>query len=681
MLPDKDKTKEQLINELTELRQRAAELEALETQHKRVEEELRESEERHRALVDVAAKSGEAMAIVQDTEDTQGAIVFLNEEFVTMLGYSREELLTKPFRDFIPPDSLRTAEDRYRRRQKGEDVPSRYEVMVLRKDGTAVPVDVALGTMLYQGKIATVAFCRDITERKRVEEALRESRRRYLDLVNFLPQTIFELDERGNLTFANRQGTLAFGYTLDDVKKGLTDEQMFIPENRDRVVENRQRILNGKELGGIEYTALRKDGSMFPAMLFYVPISRDDKIVGLRGILIDITERKQAEEALRESEERYRALVNLGGTVGEAVVMLQDTEQGNAIQTFVSDEWPRITGYSREELLSMSFFDLLHPRYRQASLERHGKKMRGAIMPGLFEMSIIREDGTEVPIELTSAYTTYKGERANVAFIRDITERKRAEEREKELQQELNLSSRLASVGELAAGLAHELNNPLTGIIGFSERLLRKSTSQETSRDLERIHSEAQRAAKVVDNLRTFARRPPPQREYLDINETLGRTLELSAYELRTGNIELTVELTPDLPKIIADFGQIQQVFLNIILNAEQAITEANGGGKLTIKTEKRQGCVRISFADDGPGISAEHFDKLFGPFFTTRWEQGGTGLGLSVCHGIVAEHGGRIYAKSQPGKGATFFVELPVAPERIDESKVAEEEPVRSRR
>jgi len=201
-------------------------------------------------------------------------------------------------------------------------------------------------------------------------------------------------------------------------------------------------------------------------------------------------------------------------------------------------------------------------------------------------------------------------------------------------------------------------------MIGFSQRLLRKSTDEATSRDLERIHNEAQRAAKVVQNLLTFARRHEAKKEYADINDILGRALELRAYELRTSNIELAVELAPDLPKVMADFQQMQEVFLNIILNAEQAMTEAKGGGKLAIKTKKTKDNIRICFTDDGPGIPAEHLDRLFDPFFTTREEKGGTGLGLSVCHGIVTEHGGRIYAKSKPGKGATFFVELPLTAE-----------------
>jgi signal transduction histidine kinase len=239
---------------------------------------------------------------------------------------------------------------------------------------------------------------------------------------------------------------------------------------------------------------------------------------------------------------------------------------------------------------------------------------------------------------------------------------KAIEEREKQLQEELDRSRRLASVGELAAGVAHEINNPLTGIIGFSERLLKKSTNEETSRDLGRIHSEAQRIAKVVENLLAFTRRREPNKQHAGVNDILQRTLALRAYELKTGNIEVVTNLAPNLPEVMVDSHQIQGVFLNIVLNAEQAMTEAHGGGKLRIKTRQIEDCIRVSFTDDGLGIPAEHLNKLFDPFFTTRWEKGGTGLGLSACHSIVTEHGGKINAKSQPGKGATFIIEFPLA-------------------
>jgi signal transduction histidine kinase len=257
---------------------------------------------------------------------------------------------------------------------------------------------------------------------------------------------------------------------------------------------------------------------------------------------------------------------------------------------------------------------------------------------------------------------------------RELAERKQAEEREKKLQQELYLSSRLAAIGELAAGVAHEINNPLTGIIGFSERLLRKSTDEKVRQDSERIHSEAQRAAKIVQNLLTFARRHESKKEYSNINDILQKTLELRAYELKTSNIEVVTDLAPSLTKTKANFQQIEEVFLNIIINAERAIIETKREGKLTIQTQEVGDYIRVSFTDNGPGIPAEHLDKLFDPFFTTRGERGGTGLGLSICHGIVVEHGGRIYARSELGQGATFIVELPVITEEVEKSEIAEE-------
>ena len=268
-----------------------------------------------------------------------------------------------------------------------------------------------------------------------------------------------------------------------------------------------------------------------------------------------------------------------------------------------------------------------------------------------------------------------------IVVLRDVSERKQAEQRERLLQQELDLSARLASIGRLVSGVAHEINNPLTGIMGFSQRLLKKSTDEEVRIPLERIHNEAQRAAKVVQNLLTFARNHKPKKENLDVNDIVKKTLELRAYELRTNNIEVVTDLATNLPKIMADFYRIQEVFLNIILNAEQAMTEAKSRGRLSIKTEEMKGCVRISFTDDGRGISAEDLDRIFDPFFTTREERGGTGLGLSVCHGVVVEHGGRIYAERKLGKGITFLVELPMRSEELDKNKVADEEPGRRSR
>ncbi len=371
--------------------------------------------------------------------------------------------------------------------------------------------------------------------------------------------------------------------------------------------------------------------------------------------------RKQAEQVVRESEERYRALVHLGAEVGESIVMLQDNEQGLAIQTFVNDEWPRITGYSREELITMSFFDLVHPEYREASVEGHRRKMAGESIPGVFELLIIRKDGTEVAVELTSAHTTFKGKRATVAYIRDITERKQAEAERKELEQRAQLASRLAAVGEMTSGIAHEINNPLTSIIGFAQLVMDRNIPDDIRKDIGVIYSEAQRTAEVVKSLLAFARKHAPVRQPTDINGIINGVLELRAYEHRVNNIQVNTRFDPKLPETVVDYFQMQQVFLNIILNGETTMLEAHNKGTLTITTQKVNSTIKISFTDDGSGIAKENLSRIFDPFFTTREVGKGTGLGLSICYGIVAEHGGRIYARSKLGKGATFVVELPI--------------------
>jgi C4-dicarboxylate-specific signal transduction histidine kinase len=226
------------------------------------------------------------------------------------------------------------------------------------------------------------------------------------------------------------------------------------------------------------------------------------------------------------------------------------------------------------------------------------------------------------------------GEDEVLLILGDVTEERAKQER-------LYLTDRLASIGEMAAGIAHELNNPLTGVIG--------------------IYNEAQRAAAVLKHLLTFARKHTAERKAVQINAVVEDVLSLRAYEHKVNNIRVTTRFDNHLPEIIADLFQIQQVFINIVLNAEQAMMAAHKEGTLTITTERVGGNIKVSFSDDGPGISPENMRKLFLPFFTTKEVGEGTGLGLSISYGIVTNHGGRIYAQSELGKGATFVVELPV--------------------
>jgi signal transduction histidine kinase len=256
----------------------------------------------------------------------------------------------------------------------------------------------------------------------------------------------------------------------------------------------------------------------------------------------------------------------------------------------------------------------------------------------------------------------------NARLYRDLEDQMRAL---KVAQARLVQSEKLAAVGELVAGVAHELNNPLTSIIGFAHLLQQADLDDQSQADLERISVQAQRAAGIVAGLLDFARQRPPKQKPIQINAIILGALELLAYELRTNNIEHSTNLFPDLPLIMADPYQLQQVFVNLTNNACQAMNNANGGGHLTITSEfgpstfidqgaRTEPVIRVIIQDDGPGIRPDTQSFIFDPFFTTRPEREGMGLGLSICHGIVSEHGGHIWAESEPGRGAIFFVELP---------------------
>jgi nitrogen-specific signal transduction histidine kinase/CheY-like chemotaxis protein len=241
-----------------------------------------------------------------------------------------------------------------------------------------------------------------------------------------------------------------------------------------------------------------------------------------------------------------------------------------------------------------------------------------------------------------------------IHVCKDVTE-------ERQMREQLLQSEKMAAVGGLVSGVAHELNNPLTGVVGFSELLLKNQQDPALKKSLQRIHDEANRAARIVGNLLTFARKHRPESVMVNINAVLEKTLDLRAYELRVNKIKVVSELAPDLPRTLADPNQLLQVFMNIITNAEQAMRDAHGKGTLTIRSIPAGDVIRVEIQDDGPGIAAQHIKKIFDPFFTTKPVGKGTGLGLSICHGILKEHGGTIEAASTPGQGTTLSIALPI--------------------
>ena len=301
------------------------------------------------------------------------------------------------------------------------------------------------------------------------------------------------------------------------------------------------------------------------------------------------------------------------------------------------------------------------PAARAAFLER--LQSDGAVVDYLLRMR--RVDGAPVWVEVT-AHTERNGPRAMqlVALVRDVSERKKLDDQSRDLYQQLLQAEKMAALGQTISGVAHELNNPLATILSWAERLTDKPLEATTRRGVEVILGEADRAARIVRNLLTLARKRQSTRTMIDVNQVVAETLALRAYEHQRTNIAVMTALAAGLPRIFADGHQIQQVLLNLIINAEQAMLTVNGRGSIVARTwhDVERELVVLEVSDDGPGVPVDMRTKIFDPFFTTKGVGEGTGLGLTVAYAIVQEHGGQIRVDSHPVRGASFIVELPVS-------------------
>jgi signal transduction histidine kinase/CheY-like chemotaxis protein len=304
----------------------------------------------------------------------------------------------------------------------------------------------------------------------------------------------------------------------------------------------------------------------------------------------------------------------------------------------------------------------LDPQSRDALIERLGTD--GAVSDYLLRLK--RADGMPVWVELTARAEApdETGELRVEALMRDVSERKKLDDETRDLYHQLLQAEKMAALGQTISGVAHELNNPLATILSWAERLSQKPTNDDAvRRGLETILNESERAARIVRNLLTFARKRQTTRAMVDINHVVRETLALRAYDQRVSNISVLDALAAGLPLVFADGYQVQQVLLNLIINAEQAMLSAHGRGVLVVRSwhDADRETVILEINDDGPGVPEEVQPKIFDPFFTTKEVGQGTGLGLTVAYAIVQEHGGRIRLESRPQRGASFFVELPV--------------------
>ena len=629
------------------------------TERRRIEEALRESEAHYRLLADNATD-------VIWTVDLDMRLTYISPSVTYLLGYSVEEAMGKSMEEVFTPASFEVAmkvlagEMAVENTKQKDPARSRtLQIDLNRKDGSIVPVELNC-TFLREsdGRPAEVlVIARDITERKRAEEQLRHSEEHFRSLIENAQDVILILNTDGSVRYESPSFKRLLGLTSADqiVSKPFQlvhpDDMLYAAELLDQLMQNPGVSIHS------EVRVRNKDGAWRTLEVVGTNLLGNPAVAGIVANLRDITERKHAEEALRESEERLRALVE---NAPEAITAYD--LDGTVIDTNKKAE--ELTGYSREELVGKNIFELgvIPEDYVPRSTKALAKTTRG-VEARPFEFELIRKDGARISIDARTMLVERKGKVETICIARDITERKKAEEERKKMGQQLQLAGRLAAVGELAAGVAHELNNPLAAVQAFAQFLADRADLDEPMKsDVETIYREAQRASRITGSLLSFARRHKLEKQLISINETIEKSLELHAYRMKLSNIEVVMELAPDLPMTMADSDQMHQVFVNIITNAEQAMTAAHGRGRLCVKTQSVGGMIRIAFADNGPGISEDNLKRIFDQFFTTKDVGKGTGLGLSICYGIVEEHGGRLYTRSKLGKGATFVVELPIA-------------------
>jgi PAS domain S-box-containing protein len=486
---------------------------------------------------------------------------------------------------------------------------------------------------------------RDITEQKKAQARLIESERRYREHVEDIGDIVYLLDKDRKIKYINNLLAQQVGRTVD-ARNPKDFREIVTPGSYARVEGLLERGGNseGKRIFEIELAGPGNREKIFEVS--EKTIMDGGRVSEIHGIGRDITDRKRAEKEQKESEERYRELVeNI-----DDIVYVTDAS-GNII--FLNKAFERISGYTRQEMLKKNYMDILTPESLIDVLHLF-KKQEGGYDPGIFEMSFFDKKGAIKTIEVREKHIR-KGKRLLEVhgLGRDITEKRM-------IEQQLLQAEKLSAVGTMISGVAHELNNPLTSIIGNAQLIAQKDVPEDIKRKLKVILKESIRSSKIVAGLLAFAREHRPEQRMIDINNILSESIRLREYDFKVSNIEIQMLLSDGLPETYADPYQIQQVFINLINNARDALTGREKSA-LIIRTYNKNGSIVVEFEDNGLGISREHINKIFDPFFTTKETGKGTGLGLSMAYGIVKKHGGDITVDSRIHVGTRFTVTIPI--------------------
>lgn len=491
-------------------------------------------------------------------------------------------------------------------------------------------------------RVSVIGWARDITVQHKAEI-------RFAELFQSLREGIFFSTPDGQILDANPALVRILGYeSKEDLLSHNFREMYYEPAERDAILQEfeqrgfiRDRIV----------TFRRKDGALVHC-LASVFILRDasGRMSRIQGALIDITERREIENKLREEQEFVRRLV---ASIPDLVIVLDVLGRF----TFVSGSMKDVLGFTPEEFVGQSFGWRTDQEGQSKLRDLVQKITLGEQVHAQIEVRARHADGSWRVLRCSAGPLVDEMGKITgiVATARDITDSKVAE-------QQVAQKEKFAAMGQMLAGAAHELNNPLTAILGVTDLLRERVTDEGMRRQVELVLQQTRRAAGIVQNLLAFSRPPSQGRMKIRIEDVIRQALQVEQPALDRKNISVKFQAEPDLPSVEGDSRLLAQVFLNLITNAEQAITTASDHGTISISLSRSGDAVRSVIADDGPGIEPGHLGKLFDPFFTTKRPGGGTGLGLTICLAVTKDHGGTIEVNSSPGTGASFHVLLPAA-------------------
>ncbi len=585
-------------------------------------------------------------------------IEFANKMFSIITGCKYEELVGKTFTDFLAGENKKVFQSL--KKESVTCADKLRKVIELSATGPSPLVaEMCCASYVTQEKRnKTFVYLRDMAVQQKLTRELKQSEQRYRELFEHIDQGISISTREGKFIDCNPAVLKILGYESKEefLKLDISKDLYVNPQDR---IEFQRLIEKDGYVKNYEVAFKKKNGETIPILLTTQAIKNEKgEVTGYQGLNIDISERIRMEQELRE---KHGFLTNLLESSADCIIV--SDMRGRVI--FFNKAAERLTGYRTDEVIGKfhvtQFYSLEMAREIMKKLRSDEYGERGKLEN--YMLTVFRKNGEEIPVSL-SASIVYEGEKelASLGIFADLREKITMEKELQETQVRLLQSEKMASLGSLAAGVAHEINNPLGGILIYASLLMEdfEASSDPRVEDLKKIVEEASRCKEIVKSLLEFGRQTESRFEPIDINKAIVDGLFFLEKQVLFHDIKIIKHLDQSLPHVEGDPNQLKQVFMNMMVNAAEAMSE--GGGALTITTGSAPdgSTIFIAFQDEGTGIPYEIQSKIFDPFFTTKGVGKGTGLGLSTSYGIIQNHHGNIDVESKTDKGTTFFIYLP---------------------